>query len=70
MGLAKSFEQFLNYIINKTITLNKMFHIAGNLNLNILDHDNYKKLQNIPNLLYQNKAVRIMNKSTKVTRKI
>ena len=43
MGLAEPFEKFLNDIFNKINTSNKMFHIVGEFNLNVLDHDNCKK---------------------------
>ena len=46
-----------------------MFHIAGDLTLNVLDHDNCKKMENFLNLLYQNNMIPIINKSTRVTRK-
>ena len=44
-----------------------MFHIAGGFNLNVLDHD---KIQNFLNLLHQNNMIPIINKPTRVTRKI
>lgn len=42
MGLVEPLEKFLNEIVNKTNKSNKMFHIAVEFNLNVLDHDNYK----------------------------
>ena len=52
-GLAEPFEKFLNCIFHKTKKSNKKFYIAGDLNL--LDPDNWKKVHNFLNLLYQNK---------------
>ena len=39
-GLAEPFEKFLNDIFDKANKSNKMLHIAGDFNLNELDHDN------------------------------
>ena len=43
MGLVEPLEKFWNEIFNKTNKSNKMFHIASDFNLNVLDHDNCKK---------------------------
>ena len=43
MGFQEPLEKFLNEIFNKTNKSNKMFHIASDFNLNVLDHDNCKK---------------------------
>ena len=45
-GLTEPFEKFLNCIFHKTKKSYKKFHIAGDFNLNVLDHDNCKKVQN------------------------
>ena len=67
--MSEPFEKFLNCIFHKTKESNKKFHIAGDFNLNVLDHDNCKKVQNFLNLLYKNNMIPIMNKPTRVTRK-
>ena len=46
-----------------------MFHIAGDFNLNVLDLDNCKKIQNFPNLLYHNNMIPMTNNPTRKTRK-
>ena len=68
-GLTEPFEKFLNCIFHETTKSNKKFHIAGDFNLNVLDHDNCKKVQNFLNLLYQNNMIPIINKPTRVTKK-
>ena len=68
-GLTEPFKKFLNCIFNKTKKLNKKFHIAGHFNLNVLDHDSCKKMQNFLKLLYQNNMIPIINKPTRVTKK-
>ena len=67
--MTEPFEKFLNCIFHKTKKSNKKFHIAGDFNLNVLDHDNCKKVQNFLNLLYQNNMIPIINKPTRVTKK-
>ena len=39
------------------------------MNLNVVDHDTCKKVQNFLNLLYQNNVISIINKPTRVTKK-
>ena len=67
--MKEPFEKFLNCIFHKTKKSNKKFHIGGDFNLNVLDHDNCKNVQNFLNLLYQNNMTPIINKLTKVTKK-
>ena len=66
-GLTEPFEKFLNCIFHKTKKSNKKFHIAGDFKLNVLDHDNCRKVQNFINLLYQNNTIPIINEPTRVT---
>ena len=68
-GLTEPFEKFLNCIFHKTNKSKKKFYIARDFNLNVLDHDNCKKVQNFLNLLYQNNMIPIINKPTRVTKK-
>ena len=67
--MAEPFETFLNCTFHKTKKSSKKFHIARDFNLNVLDHDNCKKVQNFRNLLYQNNMIPIINKPTKITKK-
>ena len=68
-GLAEPFKKFLNCIFHKTKKSNKKLHIAVDFNLNVLDHDNCKKVQNFLDLLFQNNIIPIINKPTRVTKK-
>ena len=68
-GLTEPFKKFLNCIFHKTKKSNWEFHIDGDFNLNVLDRDNCKKVQNFVNLLYQNNMIPIINKPTRVTKK-
>ena len=58
-GQIKSFETFLT--ISQIKVSNKAFYIAGNFNLNLLDHDTNKKVQNFLNLVYQNDMIPTIN---------
>ena len=67
--MAEPFKKFLNCIFHKTKKSNKKLHIAVDFNLNVLDHDNCKKVQNFLDLLFQNNIIPIINKPTRVTKK-
>mgnify|MGYP001795064481 FL=1 len=67
-GLAEPFEKFLSSIFENTNNSNKSFHIAGDFNLNLLDHEHCKRIQNFLNLLFENNMIPIINKPTRVTR--
>ena len=43
-GQIEPFENFLNNIFSKIKKSNKLFHIAGDFNLNLLDHDTNRKM--------------------------
>ena len=47
----------------------KPFYIAGDFNLNMLDHDKSSKVHNFLNLLYKNGMIPTINKPGRVTRK-
>ena len=68
-GVIEPLERFLKEILKKTIKSLRPFDIAGDFNLNILDHDKCSKVHNFLNLLYENDMIPIINKSTRVTRK-
>ena len=68
-GVIEPLERFLKNFLKKTINNLKPFHIAGDFNLNILDHDKCSKVHSFSNLLYENGMMPIINKSTRVTRK-
>ena len=67
--MTEPFERFLKEILKKTKNNLKHFHIAGNFNLNILDHDKCSKVRNFLNLLNENGMITTINKPTRVTRK-
>ena len=48
---------------------NKLFHIASDFSLNLLDHDKNKKVQRSLNIVYRNGMIPTINKPTRVTRK-
>ena len=47
----------------------KPFHVAGDFNLYILDHDKCSKVDNFLNLLYENDMITTINNTTTATRK-
>ena len=68
-GQIESFEKkFLNAF---SITKNskKVHHIAGDFHLDLLDHENSRKVQDFLNLIYQNSMIPTTNKPTQITRK-
>ena len=68
-GQFETFESFLTNLLVKTKNSNKNIHIAGDFNLNLLDHDNNKKVQTYLILIYQSGLFPTINKPTRVTRK-
>ena len=66
-GQIESFEKFLNNIFSKIKKSNKLFHIAGHFNLNLLDHDTNRKVQRFLNIVYRNGMIPTINKPTRVT---
>ena len=68
-GQIEPFENFLNNIFSKIKKSNKLFHIAGDFNLNLLDHDTNRKVQRFLNIVYRNGMIPTINKPTRVTRK-
>ena len=68
-GQIESFEKFLNNIFSKIKKSNKLFHIAGDFNLNLLDHDTNRKVQRFFNIVYRNGMISTINKPIRVTQK-
>ena len=68
-GQYEQFENFLTTFFSRTKSCNKNIHIAGDFNLNLLDHNTNKKVQGFLNLLYQNSLILTINKPTRVTMK-
>ena len=51
-------------VFSITKNSNKVNHIAGDFNLNLLDHENSRKVQDFLNLIYQNGMIPTINKPT------
>ena len=68
-GQRESFEKFLNNIFSKIKKSNKLFHIAGDFNLNLLDRDTNRKVQRFFNIVFRSGMIPTINKPTRVTRK-
>ena len=68
-GKIEPFENFLKILFNKNKNSNNNYHIAGDLNLNLLNYDRNKKVRDFSNLIYQNGIILTINKSTRVTEK-
>ena len=69
-GIREPSENFLKDIFSKTNNSNKIFYIAGHFNLNSLNYDNCKKIQDFVNLIYDtNSMIPMVNKPTRLTRK-
>ena len=68
-GQIETFENFLRHLFHENKNSNKNFHIAGDFNLNLLDHNENKKVQNFLNIIHQNGILPTRNKPTRVTRK-
>ena len=61
-GFIEPLKRFLKEILKKTKNNLKPFHIAGDLNLDILDHEKCSKVHNFLNLLYKNGMIQTINK--------
>ena len=68
-GQIESFGKFLKYVFSITKNSNKVHHIVGDFNLNLLDHENSRKAQNFLNMICQNGMIPTINKPTPVLRK-
>ena len=56
-----------NYLFAKNDTVNKHIVLAGDFNLNVLDFENNKKVQNFINLMFRYDMTPTTNKLTRVT---
>ena len=68
-GVIKPFETFLKEILNKIKNNMKPYHIAGDFNLNVLDHDKRSHVNRFLSLLYKNDMIPTINKHSRVTKK-
>ena len=69
MGQYEQFENFLTAFFTQTKNCNKDIHITGDFNLNLLDNDTNKKVQDFLNLIYQNNFIPTIKKPARVTMK-
>ena len=67
-GKIEPFENFLSKLLSSVQNSNKNLHIAGDFNLNLLDHDSNKKVHDFFNIIYRNSMIPTINKPTRVTR--
>ena len=54
---GEPFETSLNSVFSQSKSTNNAMHIAGNFNLNLLDHYKSQKLHFFLNLIYQNDLI-------------
>ena len=69
-GVIEPFQRYLKEFLKKTKNNLKPFHITGDFNLNVLEHDKCRKVRKLLNLLYENDMIPTINKPTRVTRKM
>ena len=67
-GKIKPFEDFLVSLLSSVQNANKDLHIAGDFDLNLLDHESNKKVHDFLNIIYRNGMIPTINKPTRVTR--
>ena len=66
---TEPYEEFLKEIFSRIKSSNKKFHVAGDFNLNFLDYEICKKVQEFSNIIYENDMIPIINKPIRVTNK-
>ena len=59
----------MSKLLSSVQNSNENLHIAGDFNLNLLDHDSNKKVHDFLNIIYRNSMIPTRNKPTRVTRK-
>ena len=69
VGQYEQFENFLTTSFSRTKSCNKDIHIAGDFNLDLLDHDANKKVKDFLNIIYQSSLIPTINKPSRVTMK-
>ena len=67
-GKIELFKTFLVKLLSSVQNANKNLHIAGDLNLNLPDHESNKKVPDFFNIIYRNGMTPTINKPTRVTR--
>ena len=67
-GKIKPFETFLAKLLSFIQYANKDLRIAGDFNLNLLDHELKKKVHDFFSIIYRNGMIPTINKPTRITR--
>ena len=67
-GDAKEFEKHLNKILSTNNILKKDVIMASDFNMNLLDSEQNKKVQNFLNIMFGHSMMPVINKSTRVTK--
>ena len=67
-GKIEPFETLLAKLLSSVQNANNDLHIAGDFNLNLLDHESNKKVHDFFNSIYRNGLIPTINKPTRVTR--
>ena len=67
-GKINPFETFLAKLLSSIHYANKDLHIAGDFNLNLLDHESNKKVHDFFNIIYRNGMIPTINKPNRITR--
>ena len=66
-GQIEPFDKFLKEIFWPIKSSNKQFHVVGDFNLDVLDYEICKKVQEFFNIISEKGMIQIRNKSTRVT---
>ena len=66
-GDIETCENYFKNLFAKNGTVNKHIVLAGDFNLNVLDFENNKKVQNFINLMFPYGTILAINKPTRVT---
>ena len=67
VGLILPFENFLKDVFNKTKNSNKKLLRADDFNVNLLDYEKRKKVQEFLNHIYEDSMIPTSNKLTRVS---
>ena len=66
-GDIETCENYFKNLFAKNDTVNKHIVLAGDFNLNVLDFENNKKVENFINLMFRYGMIPTINKPTRVT---
>ena len=67
-GDVKEFEKHLNKILSTNDILKKEVIMAGDFNMNLLDFEQNKKVQNFLDMMFGHSMMPVINKPTRVTK--